>query len=289
MTGFGKAEARDKNVRVAVEISSINKKGLEISVNLPRDLLSLEIELREMLQKELARGRVIINVTLQQLKSSDTPQLPIHYDVMENHYRTLRTLARKLGCSENLELSFLLTLPGVMVLEKNSNHVQSTKEMVSKTAARAIAVLKQSREREGKYLSRQLLKNVQTIERHVNAIAKANPSLLKYYRETLIKRMESAGVSIDSNDERVLKEVAFFADRCDVTEEITRIRAHLKEAKRLLQSEQSVGRNLDFLIQELHREVNTTGSKSNGLEISRHVIALKAELEKIREQVQNFE
>ncbi|MFH1066323.1 MAG: YicC/YloC family endoribonuclease [bacterium] len=288
MTGYGFAEIKRGGLRLTAEISSVNKKGLDLTINLPRQLASLEARLRELVQKKLTRGRVVVNVDVAEANKK-TPQLPIREDVLKAHQRALQKLARKLRCSDELPLPFLLTLPGVMNGNKEAATAVALQRVAEQAVLKALDDFIRARKREGDFLCQQLGKMTQGMGAIVERIEKANPQIVERYRRGLMERIQAAGVPLEVNDEKLLKELAFFADRSDVTEEITRLRSHLQEAARLLRGEDAAGRRLDFLIQEIQREINTIGSKANGLEISQHVIAFKTDLEKIREQVQNLE
>lgn len=285
MTGYGFAEIKKHDMRVTVEISSVNKKGLDLMVSLPKNLLSLEIGLRQLAQKEVGRGRVSMNVAVS--KTGAPSSLPINDKVLEHHYHALKRIAKRLGISQDISMSLLLNLPGVMNNDRSDEASEELKKMVEETTQHALEQLLKSRAREGKFLCAKLIKQFKSMEKVVKKVERIAPYIIQRHRQNLLKRTEDAGVMVDA--ERLSKEVALFADRSDITEELTRLKAHLKEAERLLDGHEPVGRNLDFLLQEINREVNTIGSKANGLEISQHVIYLKTELEKVREQVQNLE
>lgn len=289
MTGHGIAETKTSALRITAEISSVNKRGLEILINTPRDLIPLEVDLRQIIETSLTRGRVTINITVAWLDKEQTPKLPIRHNVLTAYHRELKQLARKLGCSEEIPLSVLLQMPGVFSPSKENEWTEANRKLVLQTAQKAVAKLLLSRRREGTFLSKQLTSQCAALEKLAATIAMANPRVIEKYRSALLKRLEEAGIPAHADDERILKEIALFADRADITEETQRLRAHFIEAKRLLALKEPAGRNLEFLMQEIQREVNTIGSKANHLDISKHVIAFKAELEKIREQIQNLE
>lgn len=289
MTGYGRAEAALSGWKVLAEISSINKKGLDIVLHLPGELGPMESEIREILQSHISRGRVSVNIHISRATKNGHSELPINISVLEQHHRQLARLAKKLEHPSELPFSYLLTLPGVMNHTRSPELDRKEREAILTNIKKALKSLNQAREREGKFLCKHLIQQFHQLEKIVEAIARTNPSIVARYRDNLRKRIEEAGIPLACNDERLLKEVALFAERADISEEITRLRAHFKEARRLLSGSEAAGRNLDFLLQEINREVNTTGSKANGLEISQQVIILKTELEKIREQVQNLE
>lgn len=287
MTGYGFAETQHDGTCVTVEISSVNKKGLDLNVNLPRHLISMEIDLRKMISKEITRGRIVANINLTRVEKA--LKLQIHEDTLVMHHQKLSKLAKKIGCSNEMTLPFLLTLPGVLESGRDDTLSAEMKRIILTTAEQALAQLLKARQREGTFLCHELLSMFKKMEPLVKKIEGANPEVIKRYRKNLEERMQDAEALLHIDEDRMLKEIALFADRADITEEITRLKAHIKEAKHLLSTNEPVGRNMDFLLQEINREINTIGSKANGLEISKHVITLKTELEKVREQVQNLE
>ena len=289
MTGYGFSEAHLLGIKIVVEASSINKKGLDILINLPRNLSMLEVELRKLIQEKMSRGRVTLNVSAHYENDRKAPSLPVNIALLNQHHAFLKKLAHQLECSAELPLSFLITLPGVMEAEKAEKFSPKVRNLVFTTAKKALNELSKARQREGSALSHQLIGQFDGMEGVVKQIEHFAPQVVKRYRDNLIERVKDAYAFPSNEDDRILKEIALFADRADITEEISRLKVHLKEAKRLLLGKESAGRNLDFLIQEINREINTIGSKCNDLEISKHVIGLKTNLEKIREQVQNLE
>ena len=289
MTGFGAAEAVLQKRSIKVEVSSINsRKGTDLSVNLPRELADMEMALRERIQKAVSRGRVNLTVYLKE-DAAEKKRLCINRKKLAETHRELKSIAGKTGLAGGITLEFLLKLPGVMEDEKPEGRDEKTGALVLSVVDKALANFQKSREREGHFLCRELSAKLQQLDKSVAFIEGRKEDVLLRYRRNLHKRLEEAGLPVALDDERLLKEIVVFSDRCDTTEEITRLRAHFAEARRLLKTEEAIGRNLDFLLQEIGREVNTIGSKANDLEVSRRVVELKTELEKIREQVQNLE
>ena len=289
MTGHGHAQRVMGNGRViAVEVDSINKRGLECSIRLPDELVSLEGRLRQLVSEQVQRGKISLSVTLSFRKETASSGLAINEKLLASYDRQLRALAKKLGIKAEMPLPYLLSLPGVLASESQLMD-ESSAQAILKTAKKALECMTQFRRREGAFLCRSLQAIIKKMSACVLNIERCAPQILERYRKQLIERIGQAGVALTLDDERIAKEVAFFADRSDITEEITRLKAHLKEAARLLQSSEACGRTLDFLLQEVGREINTVGSKAAGLKISQQVIAFKADLERIREQAQNLE
>lgn len=290
MTGFGAAEAKAPGRRLHIEISSVNsKKGLDLQINLPRDLAVFENDLRTLVQEGMSRGRTVVDVHSRLAAEAAVPKVRIDAALLKAYRRQCLTAARSAGVGGEVPLEFLLRLPGVMVELHPEADVESVKAPLLAAVKKALDALQKSREREGAFLCRDLGRKFAGIAAAAERIAARKGPHLQSHREALLKRLKEAGLDLIPDDERLAKELAFFADRSDISEELTRLQAHLKEAARLLKSKTPIGRNLDFLLQEIGREVNTIGSKGNDLEISRLVVGAKTELEKIREQVQNLE
>lgn len=290
MTGFGRAEAKLPGFRLRVEINSVNnKKGLDVLINLPREFASAENRVREQVEKKIDRGRVSLQAVLDRSAAAKKDGLQVDRQRLISAHRELKSLARETGCPENISLEFLLRLPGVMSDTAAPAVGPEDEGVLLKTVETALAEFMAFREREGSFLAKDLIAVFQRLEITVKKIEKLRPKMVRQYRDNLRKRIAEAGVDLPLNDERLQKELVLFADRSDVTEEIKRLEAHFAEARRILKVKKPGGRTLDFLLQEIGREVNTIGSKANALEVSQAVIDLKTELEKIREQVQNLE
>jgi len=288
MTGFGTARTKSGAVGITVEASSINKKGLEIHLNLPDALAVVDADIRKMIQNRFARGRFQISVKFGQIHPEKQLMERIDPTVIKEYHALFSKLSKSLGHAEPPSLTYLLTLPGAM---KESSQLPATElgKVSLDCVEKALDHLEVARKREGTFLCKEMLFQVAVLDKRRLIIEKAAPGVVEYHREALRKRIKDAGIALDLNDDRLLKEVALFADRSDISEELTRLKAHLQEAVRLLKSEESAGRKFDFLIQEINREINTIGSKCSAYQISKEVIEFKAEVERIREQVQNLE
>jgi uncharacterized protein (TIGR00255 family) len=289
MTGFGKAEANLLGHKIKVEVSSVNsRKGLDLAVGLPREFAALEAELRELVQPAVSRGRVNVSVFVEG-KNGAIQKLSVNREVLKQYHRDVRQLSKELGANSEVSLEFLLKLPGVLNEQKNEEADNRLQKKIVEATGKALAEFQKSREREGTFLCRNLGTQIERLDKTVAGVEKRKDAVLLRFRQNLQKRLEDAGLEVPLSDERLVKEIVIFSDRCDITEEVTRLRSHFREARRLLKTSEAIGRNLDFLLQEIGREVNTIGSKANDIEISRQVVELKTELEKIREQVQNLE
>ncbi|NJK91343.1 MAG: YicC family protein [Blastochloris sp.] len=294
MTGFGAVEGRLAGQSLRVEISSVNsRKGLDLFLNLPRELAFCENELRGLLEKGISRGRVQVSVQMGKAGTKGgrgtKRNLEIDQALLTRYHKELGTLARRLKLPGELSLEFLLKLPGVMQEAESAWPEEVGTGGLGKLVEKALAEHGKSREREGAHLCQDLLERLAALELRMLELKKLQPEILLKHREALKRKLEEAGLEVALEDERLLKEMVLFSDRCDVSEELTRLQAHVQEARRLLKSKAAIGRNLDFLVQEIGREINTTGSKANDIRVSKMVVEMKTELEKVREQVQNLE
>lgn len=290
MTGFGRAEARSGGRKLQVEISSVNsRKGLDLQISLPRELAALESGLRTQVQEALSRGRVTVEVACRTGETASGPELRIDAARLKAARRQVMAAARAVGVPGEVSLEFLLRLPGVAGESQREADAAALAPALTATAAKALEAFQKSRAREGAFLCRDLKSKFAAIGKLADEVAARKDGHTARHREALARRLKEAGLNLPLDDDRLARELALFADRSDISEELTRLAAHLEEARRLLSTASAIGRNLDFLLQEIGREINTIGSKANDLEISRRVVAMKTELEKIREQAQNLE
>lgn len=288
MTGFGRGEARQGDTTWVVECSSVNRKQLEISINLPRDLHDLETQIRNQIAADCSRGR--INVSLRGDRPATEDAMPrLDEAVAARYLEDLRGMSARLGISAELSLSELIRLPGVLVNESRETVAEEIWPVVQVALTAALEQFIAMRKAEGDNLRKEIEMRLTTIETLAASIAEKAPLVPEHQRAVLRQRLEQAGLPLPLDDERLLKEIALFADRTDISEEISRAASHLKQFRSYMSSGEPVGRSLDFLVQEFFREFNTMGSKCNNSEIAHHVVSAKTELEKIREQIQNVE
>lgn len=287
MTAYGRARMGN----LVVEIHSINRKMLDLSLYLPKDLLCLDMDVRKRLSKSLERGQVTLRVTLQgeegstQMFSQTLSQLKILKKEWE-------TLSQELGYDpkEEVDLSFLVrqmqTIPWVATKEDE----ESVGEALNEAVDTALRDLMKMKEVEGKALSSDIQSRLSLIDETLKAVELKKETPLIHFKKKITERLKEVGLIPAEVDERVAREVALLADKMDITEELVRLQTHIQQFREyLLTEERSIGRKLDFLTQEMHREINTLGSKSCDSEISLCVVKMKSELDKIREQVQNVE
>jgi uncharacterized protein (TIGR00255 family) len=290
MTGYGTARIQKDGVTVQVEIFSVNKKGLELFINSPRELSSKERVFKELIEKKIQRGRVNLNIQVFQKKAEEKDaKLPIDEKVLKSYVKQMKAIGKKVGLSGDLEWEDILVIPGLFQFNPKEDREKEWGDITVKAVEKALQQFVVSREREGQFLAKEILGKFKMIDGIVTKVKKIAPRVVEAYRNNLRDKISNANLPLPATDDFIRREILLFTDRSDISEELTRLDAHLKEANRLMKSKETVGRNLDFLLQEINREVNTTGSKANNLEISQHVVLLKTELEKIREQVQNIE
>jgi uncharacterized protein (TIGR00255 family) len=290
MTGYGRGECARDGFNVTVELSSVNRKQAEISVNLPRELEMLETRIRETILEKVSRGRVTTRVTVHAGNGKSSARMHLNVPLAKAYAHELNKLAKELKLPGLVTLDQLVRAPGVFQTDEELADTENLWPAVDKALRAALTALVAMREREGGHLAKDLATRVGVMRKCVERVAKQAPASAERYRQQLIERIKTAGLPAPAvDDERLLKEVVFFADRSDITEELTRLQSHFKQFEDCARSKEPVGRTLDFLAQEMNREINTIGSKANDALISGEVVTLKAELEKFREQAMNVE
>ena len=288
MTGFGEGTASAAGIRVGVEISSVNRKQLDIHVNLPRNLVTLDALVQQLIRSEFTRGRVSGIVRVDAAAGFDG-SVKVDEKLAAQYVEGIRKTARKLKLTDDLGAESIARLPGVVTVDQDNLDADHVSTVLEKAMATALRGLAKMRVAEGRVLGTDLRERLGLLEHAVKTIGRLASGVVSGYREKLLLRLQEAGLDDLAGDERVVREIALFADRCDISEELVRLKSHLAQARGLLRSSEPAGRTLDFLCQELFREINTVGSKANEVEITRQVVAFKTELERIREQVQNIE
>lgn len=290
MTGYGRAEAAGARVTLAVECKSVNHRHLDIALKLPRALLSLEADARRLVQSAVGRGRVDVSVSLNPVAGGTLNSLSVNVSQAREYADMARKLADELGLGGGPTLAWLFEQPGVISREAELTlSAEETWPVLEKALNGAVEELQARRAAEGQALTKDLTLLHEALGAHVEVIAKRAPAGVERRAARLRERIQSLLGEVSLDEGRLATEVAMWAEKSDVTEELARLWAHLAEFAILLRDGGTVGRTLDFLIQEMNREVNTVGSKADDLEISQAVIAAKGTLEKLREQAQNIE
>lgn len=289
MTGYGRGECSQGGFKVTVELSSVNRKQSEISLSLPRQLEVLEAQMRDVLNRHIGRGRLTGRVSLHSGAGAAAARVHVNVPLAKAYAKELNRLAKELKLTGTATLEQVAGAPGV---------IQTDDELVDgdfwpaveKALTRAVSGLLTMRKREGAHLEADLARRVKELQKSVASIQKQAPQVTARFRAQLLERIKAAGLESPAlDDERLIREVVYFADRSDISEELTRLESHFKQFEDCRKASEPVGRTLDFLAQEMNREINTIGSKANDSLISRDIVNLKAELEKFREQAQNVE
>ncbi len=290
MTGFGRAEATGESIAVTVEARSVNHRHLDVALRLPRSLAPLELDARRLVQSRLERGRVDVNVQLTPLGGAVTQRVQIDGALAREYVARARALAMELGLEGAPNLAWVLDRPGVVRLEEPEPVEPAAPwPLLSEALGRALDELITRRTAEGERLVGALRTLHAELTTAVDLVAARAPTTAARREERLRERLRALLAETAIDEARIVTEAAIWADKSDVTEELARLRAHLAEFTLLLDKGGPVGRPLDFLIQELNREVNTVASKADDLDMSQAALAAKGVLEKIREQVQNLE
>ncbi|MBR7108680.1 MAG: YicC family protein [Akkermansia sp.] len=288
MTGFGAACAPLHNATLRVEIGGVNRKQTEISVSLPRAWAELESQVRELVAGAVSRGRVNVTISLQ-TSPSGGGIISVNKNKLAALQACMAEVANTLQHPVEPTLDALVRL-GIIAEESEGDIPPETAWAAAEPAIKeALQAFLALRAEEGANLRADLLGRINTLREYREQLIARASGVPARYREQLMKRLEESGLPLPVDDERIIKEIALFADRCDVSEETTRLLSHLDQFEKICDKQEAVGRTLDFLCQEIFRELNTTGSKANDAELAQLVVTAKTELEKIREQVQNVE
>ncbi|WP_043433210.1 YicC/YloC family endoribonuclease [Cystobacter fuscus] len=288
MTGFGAGRARVGDEEFSVEVRSLNHKFCEVKARLPRELSALEPALVKQVKDRLARGAVDVFIKRNTATAAGTVPV-VDVGLAREWARALREVGEALGELAEVSWSVVASQPGVVRLEERGMDVESATQAVSGALEQALTALEQMRQVEGEAIRVDLETRLGLIERWSREVAGLAPRSVEEYRQRLTERVAELARGISVDEQRLAQEVALFAERSDIAEEMTRLASHLEQFRQLMGAGEPSGRRMDFLVQEMHREVNTTGSKSQHAEISARVVSMKAEVERIREQVQNVE
>ncbi|MDR0906023.1 MAG: YicC family protein [Oscillospiraceae bacterium] len=284
MTGYGSAQ----NGAVKIELKSVNNRYFDFNVKLPRAFMSLEEPLKQQAQKRVSRGKLDVFVTLD-LTKTDTDKVAINLNLAEAYYDAATQIADKLRLSRELSPIEIMKLPDVVRIERDDGGAEELAAAITSVFEDALTAFDAQREREGANLGADIASRLDELERLTARAAERSTVTVAEYRAKLAARMAEILENTQLDESRILTEAAIFADKVAINEETVRLGSHIAELRGMLKSAEPVGRKLDFLVQELNREANTIGSKGNDAEMSRIVVDLKAEIEKIREQAQNIE
>lgn len=289
MTGFGRGDSQLGDKYFQVELKSVNHRYTDISIKLPKKFTYLEENIRKIIKTHIQRGRVEVYITYQNIGESDV-KINVDMALAEEYLEALLKIKNNLEVNDDITTSLIARYPDIINVEKKEENEEELWQCLEKSLNVAINQLISMRKEEGSKLKSDLINRLNKTKKFVEEVKERSPIIVQEYRQKLKERIkEISNEEFLLDDSRLAAEVALFADKSNITEEVVRLYSHIEQFKNILNDDDIIGRKLDFLLQEMNREVNTIGSKANDLNISNLVINIKSELEKMREQVQNIE
>ncbi len=289
MTGFGRSEQQNGNVSCKVEIRSVNNRFIEVKTRLPKNLSALEITVQKLVKRICARGSFDVSISIDTTNGGETDcELVPNLGLAAQYVQAADQIQKEFGLQGSLDINSLLSIRDVVKFQPVEVD-ESQSEIILQSVETALGALTQMRETEGKSLHQDVLGRIESIEKILETVKTRQPEILQEYQTRLGEKVKILNEGVDLDPARLAQEVAVMADRCDVSEETTRLACHLEQFKVLLDKDEPIGRKLEFITQEINREVNTIGSKTTDSEVSGGVIEIKSLLEKIREQLANIE
>lgn len=289
MTGFGYAQSQINQLSVTVEMKSVNHRFCEISIRMPRQLSIIEDKIKKVIGQYVGRGRIEVFITIEG-EGLSTRSLHIDWSLVDRYYESLKQAKEKYSLKDEITLDQLFRVNDIISINEEETENEQLKEIVLDVIKNAATELKQMRINEGEKLFTDITAYLKDIEKCTNSIAQLAPIVIEQFREKITRRVNEYINGVVEED-RLLAEVSLYAEKIDISEELTRIKSHIQQFLDTLRNDENqvVGRKLDFLIQEMNREINTIGAKGNDSAIARQVVEVKSLLEKIKEQVQNIE
>lgn len=289
MTSFGRASSEEGKKRIfTVEMKSVNSRYLDINIRMPKSILSLEEEIRKIISNSLSRGKVDVFINLKTYAEGDSvPKLNLK--LAEEYLNCLREIEEKLGVKNDISVTQIAKFPEVITMIEEEDKIEEIWEEVRPLITSSLNMMISMRESEGNKLKTDIITKISSIESLVNEVSKISENVPMTYKIKLEERLKELLKGVDLDENRVAMEVCMFSDRITIDEEIIRLKSHIDQIRHTLNVDEAIGRKLDFIIQEMNRETNTIGSKSNDINMTNIVIDIKNLLEKIREQVQNIE
>ena len=288
MTGFGSAKGQSGKLLISVEVKSVNNRHFDCAVKLPRMFVFMEEALKSIAASSISRGKIDIFVYIDSSNADDI-EVKVNHSLAEEYISALREIARENNLGGEINVTDLTRYPDILQATKREVDTKRLEADIGEILSKALSGFNQMRASEGEKLRADISSRLEEIERLTELVEKASPKTVADYREKLEARMKEVLQATDIDEARILTEAAIFADRVAVNEETVRLRSHVNQVRELLLKSEPVGRKIDFFAQEFNREANTIGSKCNDTQMSRVVVDLKAEIEKIREQAQNVE
>ena len=288
MTGYGRARKTLNKRDITVEVRSVNNRYLDCTVKMPRMYTFAEDAIKQRVQKAISRGKVDVYISVD-ASAADVAKVTVNRELAAGYAAALQELAQVCGTEPHVTAEQLARFPDVLTVTKADEDLETVSSDLCEVLEEALESYNAMRAVEGKKLAEDILNRLDTIESYTAQVEQRSPETVKEYREKLTARMQEVLQSTTIDPQRILTEAAIYADKVAVDEETVRLRSHVAQLRTMVESAEPMGRKMDFLIQEVNREANTTGSKCNDVEIARVVVGLKAEVEKMREQVQNVE
>jgi uncharacterized protein (TIGR00255 family) len=288
MTGFGRSEGNTTLGKVYVETRSINHRYSDINLKLPKRLTPFELRIKEMIKSDVSRGRIDVSLRLDSTGEGKV-ELDVDFDAAEQYYRALHALKDKFNLSGDITVQVMAGAKELITAKEEQEDVEPYWQEIAPIVKQSLGAMDGMKRSEGEVLTKDIQQRLEHIRHEIAGIKQRFPLSLETTRDRLREKLQSLLGGLDVDPARFQQEIAFLAERTDITEEIVRAESHLGQFAVLLKGQEPVGRKLDFLLQEIHREVNTISSKANDSESSQRVVEVKSELERIREQVQNIE
>lgn len=289
MTAYGRGETAFEDLRFVVEIKSVNNRFRDFQIRIPKTLQALEDELKTLMASRITRGRVEVSIQMDREGGETSYDLELNLPLVRSYVRIFDQLRKDFGFMDHIGSDVLCQMRDVIQVIPRDLGTDDILEPLKSCLSQALDSHEMMRVQEGKALNKDFLHRLGLMKAYIEEIEQQAPLVVDGYRQRLRNKIDSLSLDVGFDEGRLIQEVAFFAEKCDITEEITRARSHLEQFSQYLVSEGAVGRRLDFLLQEINREVNTMSAKANDASISAKVVEVKAELEKLKEQVQNVE
>ncbi|MFC0474791.1 YicC/YloC family endoribonuclease [Robertmurraya beringensis] len=287
MTGFGRSIRSNEHIKVTVEVKTVNHRFAEYHFRIPRSLSSLEDKLKKTLNEYIKRGRIEVFITIDG-EGLTTRKLLVDWSLIEDYLQNIKEIQERFQIKEGVSIKDILNRDEIFSIEEQESGIECIEELVLDALLDAAQNCVNMREVEGKALQQDILSHIEKIQSTVQALRKYAPTVVEQYANRLKKRIQEY-VDQQLDEARIVTEIAIFADKADINEELTRLDSHVVQFKTFLNDRESIGRKLDFLVQEMNRETNTIGSKANDAKIATEVVELKSSIEKIKEQIQNIE
>lgn len=289
MTAYGRGEYQKGDILFVAEIKSLNNRYRDIILRIPKTYQVFENDMKSMISARVRRGRVEATIQMENNGEEGPCKFELNLPLVDSYFKIFDQLTKRFGIDQEIELGSLLQMKDIILLRPEERDVEEMRTGVEKALGRALESVDMMRFKEGEAIAADIQERLDLLEKYLNEVDTRAPILVEEYREKLKKRINHLLKDVTVDESRLAQEVAFFSDRSDITEEIVRVRSHLQQFREYLAVDDALGRRLDFLIQEINREVNTLSSKASDSSISKVTVEMKAELEKLREQIQNVE